>query len=359
MTTAEDVPAPGWPPGSAALAVEQERLALFAPPPWQPQTEVLVVGGFLAYAPGEQGPGRAGDHGWAAAAVVECPGLVTVATSVVACIAGAAYARGQLALREGPALDSAVRALHRRPDVLLVDATGRDHPRGAGLALQLGAVLDVPTVGVTHRTLVAEGDEPELERGDRAPLWLDGDVVGAWVRTQRNVRPLAVHAAWRVDVDTAVSVVLASTATAEPPNRCAAPADRPEGGAPTPPSTADVDVTALRYAGRTLGAGAWLAAPSPVVNPRGREARGRCSWQQKNCGARLRRRLVEEYGVDEADMLLDPPPGGWEEVVTRDRLQRVLDARIAPMEQKLASIDSRLTSIEAELRATPGSWSRR
>ena len=60
--------------------------------------------------------------------------------------------------------------------------------------------------------------------------------------------------------------------------------------------------------------------------------------------ARLRRRLVEEYGVDEADMLLDPPPGGWGEVVTRDWLQLVLDARFAPIYEKLASIEQGLGS---------------
>jgi deoxyribonuclease V len=35
--------------------------------------------------------------------------------------------------------------LGRGLDALLVDATGRDHPRRAGLALHLGAMLDLPT----------------------------------------------------------------------------------------------------------------------------------------------------------------------------------------------------------------------
>jgi deoxyribonuclease V len=35
-----------------------------------------------------------------------------------------------------------------------------------GLALHLGAQLDMPTVGITHRTLLAEGDWP----GDRRHL---------------------------------------------------------------------------------------------------------------------------------------------------------------------------------------------
>jgi hypothetical protein len=57
---------------------------------------------------------------------------------------------------------------------------------------------------------------------------------------------------------------------------------------------------------------------------------------------RLRRRLVEEYGVEEADMLLDHPPGGWGELVTRDWLQLVLDARFATMGQ---SIDARFATM--------------
>jgi deoxyribonuclease V len=97
-------------------------------------------------------------------------------------------------------------------DVLLVDATGRDHPRRAGLALHLGAVLDLPTVGVTHRPLLADGSWPDDEPGARTPLVLEGGVVGYWVRTRPGTRPLAVHAAWRTEPETAVEVVLSALA---------------------------------------------------------------------------------------------------------------------------------------------------
>jgi deoxyribonuclease V len=130
---------------------------------------------------------------------------------VIAGAAGAGYEAGLLALREGALLEEAVRALPRVPDLLLVDATGRDHPRRAGLALQLGAVLDLPTVGVTHRSLLAEGKWPDDEQGAASPLTLAGEVVGYWVRTVRGERPLAVHAAWRTDPETAVEVVLSCT----------------------------------------------------------------------------------------------------------------------------------------------------
>jgi deoxyribonuclease V len=208
-----------WPADAASLEREQQRIAKLEPAPWEPgDTGRLLAGGcFLAYAAGEQGPGHAGDHAWSAAVILDCDTFITVASAVVPYVVSAAYERGHLALREGPALAAAVDALERAPDVLLVDATGRDHPRGAGLATHLGAALDVPTVGVTHRALVGRGEFPAPEQGATSPLMRDGDVVGAWLRTQRDVRPMAVHAGWRVDVDTAVRVVLACTARARTP----------------------------------------------------------------------------------------------------------------------------------------------
>jgi deoxyribonuclease V len=114
-------------------------------------------------------------------------------------------------LREGPVLEAAVRALSVAPDVLLVDATGRDHPRRAGLALQLGSILALPTVGVTHRPLLAEGVWPDDTRAARSPLLLGQERVGAWLRTRPGTRPVAVHAGWRTDVEVAVEVVLTAT----------------------------------------------------------------------------------------------------------------------------------------------------
>ncbi len=209
---------------AASLDVEQRRLGALRPPVWRPPSDDMRIGGcFLAFARGQQGPGRPGDRGWAAAVTVRVPGMTTEAASVVAVRATAAYEQGRLALREGGALGEAVRALPRLPDVLLVDATGRDHPRRAGLALHLGAVLDLPTVGVTHRPMLARGEWPRDEDRAWSPLYLDDAIVGAWLRTRRGARPLAVHAAWRTDARIAVEVVsrcvTSSSRTPEPLRR--------------------------------------------------------------------------------------------------------------------------------------------
>jgi deoxyribonuclease V len=103
------------------------------------------------------------------------------------------------------------------PEVLVVNATGRAHPRRAGLALHLGAVLGLPTVGVTTRPLVAEGAWPADQRGATASLRLGGEVVGCWARTRAEAKPMAVHAAWQTDAQAAVQVVLAATRHARTP----------------------------------------------------------------------------------------------------------------------------------------------
>lgn len=204
----------GWPSSREELIAEQDRLGRADPEPWRQAGPISVAGCFVCFARGPSGPGAAGDPGWAGAALVRA-GCLEESAAVVGS-AGAAYEAGLLALREGPLLEAAVRRL-TAPDVLLVDATGRDHPRRAGLAVQLGAVLDLPTVGVTHRPLTAEGDWPPDERGATSPLLLGGELVGYWLRTRPATRPLAVQAAWRTDADTAVAVVLAASQTTRTP----------------------------------------------------------------------------------------------------------------------------------------------
>ncbi len=199
----------GWPTNADELVATQVALAQATPPLWTPPASPTVGGCFACFSRDSSGPGHAGEPGWAAAAVYR--GRQCVARAAIEGRAGAPYLPGLFALRTGALLENAVRSLPMRPDVLIVDATGHDHPRRAGLALHLGAVVDMPTIGVTHRPLLAVGDWPSDDRGAQSPLLLDGVLVGFWLRTRGGRRPLAVHAGWRTDPAVAVRVVLAAT----------------------------------------------------------------------------------------------------------------------------------------------------
>jgi deoxyribonuclease V len=199
-----------WPASADELIEVQRALARATPDPWLTPAGPPAIGACVVVFPRAQmGPGARGDPAWAAAAVVR--GREVLAEATLTGAAAGAYIPGLLALREGPCLESAVRALDVTPDVLLVDATGRDHPRRAGMALQLGAVTGIASVGVTHRPLLARGAWPEDQRGSQSPLLLDGEQVATWLRTRRGARPLAVHPGWRTTLEVAIDVVLAAT----------------------------------------------------------------------------------------------------------------------------------------------------
>jgi deoxyribonuclease V len=234
-----------WPGSDAALVRVQTALAAVASTAraWSMGAAPLIAGCFVAYARGEAGPGHPGDRAWAAAVLWRAPpapggsrrrsdavlrGTVqgpeprqasdVDAQAVVAARVPAAYTPGLLARREGPILAAALGALPDRPDVALVDATGLDHPRRAGLAVHLGAVLDLPTVGVTHRALVGGGPFPELRRGATSSVVVDSLEVGRWVCTRTGARPVLAHAGWRTDAGVAAGLVLlSSTAAARTP----------------------------------------------------------------------------------------------------------------------------------------------
>jgi deoxyribonuclease V len=197
-----------WPESAAELEALQQRLAAAAGTvsPWVlPAGRQPVIGAvFCAHRRGSPGPGAAGEPIWLGAVLMR--GRTVVDWATLRSLTGAEYTPGLLALREGPALEAAARALRSAPDVLLVDATGRDHPRGCGLALHLGARLGIPTVGVTDRPLMAQGPLPEPAVGSAAELRLGGAPVGHRLRSATGTRPVAVHAGWRTSPEVALAV---------------------------------------------------------------------------------------------------------------------------------------------------------
>jgi deoxyribonuclease V len=207
LAAAADREAP-WTPETAwrPEPVDHRQTAGGADPPaWA--AGLTVAATFAAFPRGEGGPGRAGQR-VTVAAVVWRDGML-LEERVVDGSSGGPYVAGLLALRCGSLLEDAVGGLALRPDLLLIDATGRDHPRRAGLALHLGARLGLPSIGVTNRALVAGYDDPDAPRGSSSPLLLGDGLVGYAVRTRAHARPVLAHAAWRTTPEVARDVVLA------------------------------------------------------------------------------------------------------------------------------------------------------
>src|SRR5437763_1585040 len=102
-----------WPETPAELTRLQRELASSRPAPWRPMgARPLIAGCFVCFARGVRGRGRAGERGWAAAALMRGNRQLTE-TAIARGEAGGPYQPGLLARREGPLLEAALRALRR------------------------------------------------------------------------------------------------------------------------------------------------------------------------------------------------------------------------------------------------------
>lgn len=176
----------------------RERLILEPPPVFSPE---LVAGADLSILKGR-------DIGHAAVVVVATDTLRPVDQATASVRVEFPYVPGLLSFRELPPLAAAWEKLSVRPDVVIFDAHGLAHPRRFGLACHGGLLFDVPTIGAAKSILVGEHGPLAEEKGSMAPLVHRGKELGRAVRTRKGVTPVYVSPGHRMDLDTAVEVVL-------------------------------------------------------------------------------------------------------------------------------------------------------
>lgn len=123
------------------------------------------------------------------------------------------YIPGLLAFREGPSVLAAWNELKKKPDLLMFDGQGIAHPRGIGIASQMGLWLERPTIGVAKSRLYGRHEEVGPQRGDRADL-IDkqGQVIGTVLRTREKTNPLYISPGHLIDVEHATQFVLKCSA---------------------------------------------------------------------------------------------------------------------------------------------------
>lgn len=140
------------------------------------------------------------------------PGMAPGLTGESSMLPRFPYVSGYLGFRESPSLVEAFSQLEIAPDLLFVDGQGLSHPRGFGIACQVGVLLDTPSIGVAKSILVGEpAGELGALAGDRVPMIWKGRTVGMAVRTKARCKPLYVSVGHRISLASAVEHVLAAT----------------------------------------------------------------------------------------------------------------------------------------------------
>jgi deoxyribonuclease V len=155
--------------------------------------------------------GLKGDLARAAVVVLDAVTLAPVDWAVATTDIPFPYVPGLLTFREGPSVLAALERLTTWPDLLVFDGHGLAHPRRIGLASHLGVILDQPSIGCAKSRLTGEYEEPGEAVGEWSPLRDGEEVIGAVLRTRASVRPVFVSAGHRVDLSTAIAVILSCT----------------------------------------------------------------------------------------------------------------------------------------------------
>jgi deoxyribonuclease V len=119
------------------------------------------------------------------------------------------YIPGLLSFREGEVILAAQAQLTLRPDVYLFDGMGVLHPRRLGIASHIGLWWDTPTIGCGKTHLLGHYQDPDPSAGSHAPIEVDGQTLGAVLRTRANVKPMYISVGHRATLESALPLVMA------------------------------------------------------------------------------------------------------------------------------------------------------
>jgi len=131
------------------------------------------------------------------------------------------YIPGYLAYREFPAIESCFRLLDPPPDLLMIDGHGVLHPARCGIASFAGLKLGRPTIGVAKSLLVGEPGPLPRAPGGWTEVRVDGEVLGAALRSGKSRRMIYVSVGSGISLETAVRITkrLCRTRIPEPLRR--------------------------------------------------------------------------------------------------------------------------------------------
>lgn len=154
------------------------------------------------------------DIGRVAAVVVDFNTLKPVDIATAMSPVTFPFKPGLTSFREGPLILEVLERLTIKPDILMFQGQGIDHPRRLGIASHIGVLLDIPTVGYTKTKLFGYHDEVKPTKGDYALIYDsliydEGEVIGAAARPHTQGNLLYISIGHRIDLETSLKYVLA------------------------------------------------------------------------------------------------------------------------------------------------------
>lgn len=130
------------------------------------------------------------------------------------------YVSNYLTFRELPlymALFDEVRNHGEEADVVLVDGNGILHPRRAGSASACGVAVEMPTIGIGKKLLCGQVRIDDLPVRQPRDVMQDGERIGFAMKAGERNRPFFASPGHRVDLPSAITIVMQSLGTGRLP----------------------------------------------------------------------------------------------------------------------------------------------
>ncbi|MDI6885389.1 MAG: endonuclease V [archaeon] len=141
-----------------------------------------------------------------AVVVLEYPSMKLVEYSYSLMPVDFPYIPGLLSFREAPAIINAFHALKTKPELLVIDGCGINHPRFAGLATHVGVILDIATIGVAKNLLCGTGEVPN-EEGEARIITYQGKEVGYYLKSKKGCKPIIIAPGHKISLKTALKLI--------------------------------------------------------------------------------------------------------------------------------------------------------
>ena len=93
----------------------------------------------------------------------------------------------------------------------MCDGQGIAHPRRFGIACHLGVLTEIPSIGVAKKRLTGFHGSVPQEKGRWVTLFDKKEVIGAVLRSRRNVKPLYISIGHKISLNTAIYYVMRCT----------------------------------------------------------------------------------------------------------------------------------------------------
>jgi deoxyribonuclease V len=148
--------------------------------------------------------GKKGAEAQAAVVILNYPGLEVAEVGLARGKIEFPYIPGLLSFREIPLILEALGKLTLIPDIIMVDGQGIAHPRRIGLASHLGVLLDIPAIGCAKSRLCGNSEMLSDEPWSYQYLMDKEEIIGAVLRTRRQVKPLYISIGHKISLKNAI-----------------------------------------------------------------------------------------------------------------------------------------------------------